>query len=433
MEDLLHNSCRDLDDRKYQHHQQQQQTYPHLQSQQHQEQRYHHYQRIIPIRTATTATQTMPDSADDDCWSMDTGVSCHDESLSSSSSNSTSAAAGTAAGQQKKKKKRQHRVMSSSSQSDSTAVRRGNVVMFPSTTTTTNSDSKRRIVVKTKSDSNLTQCQSDRRRQYNGRLPSHLSRRLHNYFDSIVDVPSDGHCGYHVLMDGLRENNLLPQHITSVTDLRKSIVDYALQNKSKLLESTSTNYFHTRGVWNFKNDDSAKTRQKKQFHDDLNNIYDPIKAWQGIYEKPVDSEDWIKTYVVMPLVSQMFGVHIWILSVDGDYYCGGSSCGRSVLDDDDDDDVENTNSSSRVHLHHPEYTTTFQYQPQTDSVEFQRHDNQLWFPSSSQSSQSSSPSSPSKEGNDWHRHPTIYALHVNQNHYVRGVCCLTCEENKEHS
>ena len=256
-----------------------------------------------------------------------------------------------------------------------------------------------------------------KRREYDGRnIPSHLQSTLRRHFERLIDVPSDGHCGYHVLMDGLASHNLLPPYIRSISDFRKAIVQYAIQNKTKLLMSCPNNYFHARGVWNFRNDDEQKTRQVKQFINDLEQIYNPSKttatadyAYQdGVdyYDMPVSQEDWIKSYVVMPLVSQMFGINIWILSVHGDDYgCYETSSSSS--------------SSSK------EYTTMFRYRPDMDNVECIRYDDCAKFPPFNEER--------GKDGDDdiltpttkttttTSTVPTIYTLHVNQNHYVRGV------------
>ena len=131
------------------------------------------------------------------------------------------------------------------------------------------------------------------------------------FFDSLHNVPANGNCGYYVLFDFLRENGLLPPSCRTITDLRRLIYDFAIEQKDELLDEGS--YFIENGYWRVFKDPSGE-RSEQVFQQDISKIYDK----EVDFEKGCASQYWMNANIVLPLVAMAFNINIWLLSADGD-------------------------------------------------------------------------------------------------------------------
>jgi hypothetical protein len=148
--------------------------------------------------------------------------------------------------------------------------------------------------------------------------PSRISNKtvresIVTYFRNVWDVPADGNCGYYVLLHFLQEHGLLPSTCRNVTDLRRTIYEFALDHQDELLAKNS--YFVKLGYWKVSHDVDG-TLSAKAFRQDISRIYNESVCFEG----GCDQEYWMNANIVMPLVALQFDINIWLLSADGDPY-----------------------------------------------------------------------------------------------------------------
>ena len=118
-------------------------------------------------------------------------------------------------------------------------------------------------------------------------------------FASIQNVNGDGNCGFYSIMEGLHHNGI--DFNEDVDKFRRSIVDYIDCNQNKVLPGLKFRNKRRR-------DGTIRGRNRDDFID--KEVKESIWNEHTIFEGGCDSEYWLDSQYVFPIIAQMYKLNV---------------------------------------------------------------------------------------------------------------------------
>ena len=127
-------------------------------------------------------------------------------------------------------------------------------------------------------------------------------------FASIQNVSGDGNCGIYSIMEGLHHNGI--DFNEDVDMFRKSISDYINSNRNKVFVGLK---FRNKRM----SDGTMRGENRNEFID--KEIIQRIWNDSITFNLGCDSEYWVDSHYVFPIIAQMYKLNVvWYSIVDGD-------------------------------------------------------------------------------------------------------------------